>query len=85
MCVKVFWQGTRWNADGMNLACPRGFFPVNFTYKGLIMAIINSSPISQDKTLKKNILQDNVNSILWKAYDTFRSNMDPTRGPYPLR
>jgi type I restriction enzyme M protein len=37
-----------------------------------------SSPISQDETLKKNILQDDVNSILWKACDTFRGTVDPS-------
>lgn len=37
-----------------------------------------SSPISQGETLKKNILQDEVNSILWKACDTFRGTVDPS-------
>ena len=36
------------------------------------------SSISQDETLKKNILQDDVNSILWKACDTFRGTVDPS-------
>jgi len=37
-----------------------------------------SSPISQDEILKKTILQDDVNSILWKACDTFRGTVDPS-------
>jgi hypothetical protein len=36
-----------------------------------------TSPISQDKILQKNILQDDVNAILWKACDTFRGTVDP--------
>jgi type I restriction-modification system DNA methylase subunit len=42
------------------------------------MATTKSSQISQDETLQKNILQDDVNSILWKACDTFRGTVDPS-------
>lgn len=37
-----------------------------------------SSPISENETLKKNIFQDDVNPILWKACDTFRGTVDPS-------
>jgi len=36
------------------------------------MTVSAPSPISQDK-----ILKDSVNSILWKACDTFRGTVDP--------